>query len=118
MIRLCRSLKVLQVAAHASRVRTGQVVVVVHVALHALHSAMRARQRESGGRVIEIRARPGGGVVALRAGLRETRLHVIRLRSALEILQVAAHASRIRTGQAVVVVDVALHALHGRMRAR
>ena len=48
--------------------------------------------------------------MALLAGLREARRHVIRIRRALEILQVAAHAGH-RARQVVVVVDVALRAL-------
>ena len=54
--------------------------------------------------------------MALLAGLRESRLHVIRIGRALEILQVATDAGRIRAGQVVVVVDVALRALHGGVR--
>ncbi len=69
---------------------------------------MCSRQRETGSRVIEGRACPRGRVVALGAGLREAGLHVIRLRRALEILQVAADASCIGTGQTVVIVDMAL----------
>jgi len=98
MVWLRGALEVLQVAAHASRIRTGQAVIVVDVALNALHRRVRARQREAGGRVIEVRARPCRGVVALSTGLREAGLHVVRLRGALEILQVAADARRVRTG--------------------
>ena len=39
------SLKILQVATHASRVR--DVVIAVHVTLAALHTRVRARKRES-----------------------------------------------------------------------
>ena len=56
--------------------------------------------------------------MALRAGLREAGLHVIWLGRALEVLQMAADASRIRAGQVVIVVDVTLHALHGRVCSR
>ena len=118
VVRVGRALEILQVAAHASCICAGQAVVVVGVALDALNAAMRTRQRETGGRVIESRARPRGGVVALRAGLREPGLHVIRLRRALEILQVAAHASCICTSQAVVAVYVTLRALHSGMGSR
>ena len=45
-------------AADASRVRAGQVVIPVHVALRALQGGMRASQREAGRRVIEGRAHP------------------------------------------------------------
>ena len=71
VIGIRRALEILQVATHASRVRAGQVVIVVHVALHALHAGMEAGQRESSGRVIESRAGPVGGAVALLASLGE-----------------------------------------------
>ena len=45
-------------AAHASRIRTGEVVVIVDVTLHALHRGMRSRQREAGGRVVKDRTVP------------------------------------------------------------
>src|SRR6266550_3698908 len=79
---------------------------------------MCSRQRETGSRVIEGRARPRRRVVALRAGLREAGLHVVRLRRALEIFQMTADASCIRAGQAVVAVHMALSALHRGMRSR
>src|SRR5437588_526143 len=53
--------------------------------------------------------------VALRARLWEVRLHVIRIRGAVEIRQVAANARRVRAGQVVVVVDVTAGARHSRM---
>src|SRR5262245_9301274 len=112
------ALKVLQMAAHASRVRAGQVVVIVQVTLHALHGSMRASQGKASGRVVEVRSRPRRCIVTLLARLRESRLHVIGIRGALEVLQMAAHASRVRAGQVVVVVHVALHALRCCMSAR
>ena len=42
-------------AADAGRVRAGQVVVSVDVALRALHAGVRARQREAGRRVVKVR---------------------------------------------------------------
>ena len=111
------ALEILQVARHASRVRAGQVVVVVHVTLRALRRCMSARQGETGGRVVEVRSRPGGCVVALLAILREAARNVIRIRGPLVIVQMAGHATRVRAVQRVVVVDVALRALQGRMRA-
>ena len=69
MIRLRRALEIFQVATDASRIRAGEVVIVIHVALHALHRRMRARQREAGRCVVKTRACPSGGVVALRTGL-------------------------------------------------
>ena len=118
MVRIGGSLKIFQVAADAGRVRAGQVVVAVHVALGALHGGVRAGQREAGGRVIKVRARPGRRVVALRTGLREAGLHVIRTGRALEILQVAADAGGVRAGQVVIAIHVTLGALHSRCARR
>jgi len=103
-------------AADASRVGTGQIVIAVHVTLRALHRRVRPRQRETGRRVIKGCGCPGCGRVALLTGLREIRLHMVRLCRTLEILQVAAHARRVRAGQVVVIVHVALRTLHRRMR--
>ena len=111
-------LEILQVAADTSCIRAGQIVVAIHVALGALHAAVRAGQREAGGRVIKIRARPCRRVVALLAGLRKTGLHVVGLRRSLEILQMAAYARRVRAGQSVIAIHVALGALHTAMRTR
>jgi len=118
VIRIRRALKVFQVAADARGIRAGQVVVVVDVTLGARNRGMRARQRETSRRVIEIRVRPRDRVMALLAGLREAGTDVVRIGRALEILQVAIDARRIRIRQIVVVVDVALRALHRGMRAR
>jgi hypothetical protein len=59
--------------------------------------------------VIKGCIRPVARAVALLAGLRETRCDVVRIRRALEILQVATHACRGSDG--VIVVDVAVGAL-------
>ena len=48
--------------------------------------------------MIEGRVRPRDRVVALLTSLREAGLHVIRIRRALEVLQVAIYASRVGTG--------------------
>ena len=56
--------------------------------------------------------------MALRAGLREAGLHVVGLGGALEVFQVATDAGSVGAGQVVIVVDVTLHALHGRVRSR
>jgi len=70
--------------------------------------------------VIEGGSGPAGGVVALRAILREARLHVIRVRCAIEVRLMAGNASRaskaIRAGRAEGRV-VALRALQGDVRA-
>jgi len=116
VVRIRGPLEVLQVAADASGVGTRQVVVVIDVTLCAGHCRVGPRQRESRGRVIEGRVCPRNGVVALLTGLREAGLHVIRIRGSLEVLEVATHARRVRVRQVVVVVDVALRALHGRVR--
>ena len=70
---------------------------------------MRSGQREPGACVIECRSSPGRCVVALLAGLREVRHHVIGIRSALVILKVAGD-TRV-TSDLVVVVEVAVAAL-------
>ena len=117
VIRIRGSLEVSQVAARARRVSRRQVVVSVYVALYALQGHVRARKRESSRRVVERRIPPGSRGMALLASLREVRLHVIRIGRALEILQVAADASRIRAGQIVVAIHVATGASNGRVRA-
>ena len=40
MVGLRRALEIFQVAADAGRIRTGEVVIAIHVALRALHSAV------------------------------------------------------------------------------
>ena len=66
--------------------------------------------------MIEVRAHPRSGVVALRTGLRKTGLNVIRIGRALEIFQVAADACRVCGSQCVVAIHVALRTLHRRVR--
>jgi hypothetical protein len=110
VIGIGRALEVCEVATDTSRIRAGQVVVAVHVALRAGDRRVGSGQGEAGGRVIKSRAAPVRGVVALLAGLREIRRHVIRIGRSLEIFQVAADTSRRR--QVVVVVHVTLRALH------
>jgi len=86
VIRISCALIVLQVTGHASR--ACQVVVIVHVTIRAGARWHRVQtgQRESGGVVIKRGIQPGAGAVALLAGLREIRRHVIRIGRALEIL--------------------------------
>lgn len=103
-----RRLIVLQVAGRTGP--GGQVVVAIHVALRALQFGVRAGQGKSRACVIEGSARPGGRVVASLAGLRKLGLHMIGIVRALIILQMAGHASG--CGQVVIIVYVALRALH------
>ena len=68
----------------------GDVVVVVDVAIGALarRHGMRSGEWEARGRVVEGCRLPTCRVVTDFAGLRESSGHVIRVRGALEILQV------------------------------
>ena len=104
-----RVVVVVLVARHAGR--AGEVVIVVDMAVSALprRRRVRARERESSAVVVEGRIQPGSRVVALVAGLREIRRHVIRVRRSLEVFQVTGNAGR--AGQVVIVIDVAIGAL-------
>ena len=105
-------------AADTGGVGAGQVVIVIHVAAAASQGGVRTHEREAGRRMIKRRARPGRGAVTLLASLRETGADVIGTRRSLEIFEVAADARSVRVAQVVIVVDVALRALHRRVRAR
>ena len=85
-------------------------VIVVDVAIGALPRRRRVRtgQRECGLVVIEGRIRPHRSVVAEFALLGEPGRYVVRIRSPLEILQMARYAGG--TVQGIVVVDVAVGA--------
>lgn len=72
-------------------------------------NCMRARQHKIHRGVIEARRLPRRRGVALEAIRREIGSHVVRVRRALKILQVARQASR--GGQVVVVIRVAIRAL-------
>src|SRR5437588_859448 len=76
---------------------------------------MEAGQGPAGAGVIECPVTPGGRVMALLTGLREIGLNVTGVIRVLEVREVAGYASC--AGQIVVSVDVALGALHSRMRA-
>ena len=106
MIRIRRSLEVLEVATDARRVRRRQVVVPVHVALAALDCGVCAGKRESRGRVIERRTGPVRRRVTLLASRGETRLHVIRIGRAVEIFHMARCAIGWRSDE--LTIDVAL----------
>jgi hypothetical protein len=109
VIRIRRSLEILEVARNAG-VR-GQIVVVVDVAVgsgarrHRVHSG----EREAGAVVIKRGIEPGAGAVALVASLREVSRHVVRIRCSLIVLQVAGHAGR--AVEAIVAVDVTIGTL-------
>ena len=80
------TLEILEVAAHTGR--AGQVVIVIDMALGALHRRMDASQREAGSRVIEACRHPRRCAMADFAALRESLLNVIGIISVLVILQV------------------------------
>ncbi len=108
VVRIRGALEVLQVAAHAGR--AGQVVVVVDVTIGAgaRRHSMETGKRESRAVMVERRVHPGAGAMALFAGLREVRSHMVGIGSALEVFQVTGDASG--AGQIVVVVDVTIGA--------
>ena len=89
MIRVCRGLKILQVAGDAGD--AGQVVVVVDVTVEtdARRIGVRIRQREADGRVIEFCVRPTICAVALLATDRETRGHMVWAGGGLVVRRVA-----------------------------
>jgi hypothetical protein len=111
--RIIRVLEIREVTAYATGIR--DVVVIVDMALRALHAGMGTSQGEAGSRVIELGRHPRGGVVALIASLGKALLRVVRVSRALKIFQVTAYATGV--GQLVVVINVTLRALHGCMRA-
>ena len=120
VIGIGRALEIGHVALHACRAAEaiGAARTECRVmALRALQCGVRPVQRESRRRVIKAGPRPCRRAVALLASLREPRLYVIRSGGLLEIRQMAAHASRVRVRQVVVVVRVALTALQAGVRA-
>ena len=108
-------IEVVLVATDASR--ACDIEVVVNVAVGALPRRHRVRtgKRKSGGRVIELAAGPRGHVMTLLASGRETR---VRNRSSrgIEVVLVATDARR--TGDVVVVVDMAIRTLPRRHHVR
>jgi len=98
MVRTGRAVEIGLMAGHA-RSGIGQVIRPTRaecrvVALCALQRSVGAVKREAGRGVIESGSGPAGGVVALRAILREARLHVIRVGRAVEVRLMAGNASR------------------------
>jgi hypothetical protein len=106
-------LEILEVARHASS--AVQSVVAVDVAIGALSRriCVQAGQRKAGGGVIELAVGPLHDVMALLTRCGETSVRH-RSRGAGEIFLVTREARR--AGQVVIVVDVAIDALAGRVR--
>ena len=115
VIRVGRALEVCQVALRARS--TGQLVIIVRMALRTLQRGVRTRQGKPGGRVVKGGGRPGSCGVALRASLREARRRVRRIVGRIEVVLVTTDARGVGGGQVVVPVHVALHALQARMSA-
>ena len=103
------SLEILQVARHAGGVAYSVVVVDVTIGAGARRHLVQSGERKPGDVMVECRARPAAGVVALLASLREVRSRVVGIRRSLEILEMAGHAGG--AVQSVVIVDVAIGAL-------
>ena len=114
VIRIRRVVEILQMARHAGRAR--QVVVVVGVAIRTLprRNCMRPGQSEVHHRMIEFRRRPRYRGMALRAVRWKVCGHVIGIRRALKILQVAVNAGC--TSEVVNVVGMTVDALSWRHR--
>jgi len=113
VIRIGRSGVVFLMAAVAGRWQAG--VVVVHVALRALHAGVRAREWKCSLGMIKCCRHPCRGGVADLAGLWDPGGRVVRIRRALVILQVARDAGG--RSEAEVSVRVALIALQVGMAA-
>lgn len=109
VVRVGGVLEISQVTSHACGAR--QAVIVVDVAICALarRNSMRSCQRKARRAVVECRIGPSARGVALSTSLRETGGHMVRVRGALEVLEVTRNAGCIR--QVVVVINVAIRAL-------
>ena len=88
-----------------------QAVVVIDVALDALHGGMESSECEAGRRMVNGGARPVGGGVAGVASGGEPSGFVRRIIGAVIVSLMAVDAGRVI--QAVVVINMALRALHG-----
>ena len=115
VIRVVGVLEVFQVAIDASRVRTGQAVVVIDMALRALHGRVHPGKREAGGRVVERRVHPRSRGVTLLATCREAGLNVVWIRGAIELRHVARGAVGGRPDE--LAIDMALRAGYGHVSA-
>ena len=107
------SLEILEVARHASSVVQSVVAVDVAIGALAWRHRVQAGQGKSGGGVIKLAVGPLHHVMALLTGCGETGVRH-RSCSAGEIFLVTREARR--AGQVVIVVDVAIDALAGRIR--
>ena len=110
----CRRVVVIRLVARNAR-RHRNVVIVVGVALRAGRGQVRARQRPARRCMVKLAIRPQHGVVTLFAGRREACMRYRRGRVVV-IRLMAGNARRYR--DLVVVVDVALGARRGNVRAR
>ena len=102
------------VTRHASR--AGQVVVVVDVAQRALRSRMGSSQRPARAGVIKLAVRPNNCVMAPFAGQRESQRYVVNRRLGAVVSRLVTRDAR-RSGQVVIVVDMALCARGRRVRS-
>ena len=84
------------------------------MALRTGHGGMRPRKLECGGRVAECRWRPGGSAVALRAGMAEVALHVIRIHCLSEVGRMT--SVTVGVLQLVIAVQMTLGAGYGLVR--
>ena len=91
------------VARNAARDRN--LIVIVDVTQSTSRRYVRASQREAGLRVIKGRWLPGCRVVADIASLRKIAAHVVRIFSAIEVVDMARNAAR--DSNVVVIVDMA-----------
>lgn len=89
---IVRAVVVLCVAVDARR--TGQTVIVVHVALRARHVGVEAGQCESSGAVVEDYVGPRGGCVAQLAGRWTACRRVVRIGGLIEIGHMTTRAVR------------------------
>ena len=113
MVRVCRFLVILHVAAHARS--AGQVVIAVGVAVRALQLGVRSGEGETYSSVIEARGLPSGCVVAVLAGLWKPERDVIRIRGFTEIRHVAPHTVGRRP--LVLATHMATQAIEGGVRS-
>ena len=107
-----------QILNLVTRIAVGRerCVVVVHVATGARYGRMCSHERERRVVMVEGRGLPRRCAVADVALLGKSSSHVIRIRRALVILQVATHAGGIR--QVVIPVDVTIAALQFQVPSR